>query len=123
LGLIVLAPPLHNIEQLTSHTNEEGKLLAWKGATFAHLNRIATADVCIIVNPGGYLGTSSTLELGYAIALRKLIIAFQHDKEWAREGLFDIILETEDEEIAAQRIAELLSERETRGWTNVRVSR
>ena len=43
------------------------------------------------------------MELGYAAALGKLIIALQHDEELARESLFDIVLECEEiEQITAQ---------------------
>ena len=102
-GHIVLTPPLHNIDKYASGMDLEGETLLWKGATFAHFNRIKTANVCIIVNPQGYLGVGSTMELGYAAALGKLIIALQHDEELARESLFDIVLECEEiEKITAQ---------------------
>ena len=94
-GYIVLTPPLHNIGKY-DEIDSEGKLLLWKGATFAHFNRIKTSDVCIMVNPAGYLGVGSSLELGYAVSMGKLIIALQHDEELARESLFDVVLETED---------------------------
>lgn len=108
-GFIVLSPPLHDIDGLTKNTDEECKLLTWKGATFAHFNRIETADICLIVNPEGYSGNSTTLELGYAVANRKLIVAMKHDiKEYAREGLFDIILETEDIESTVQKFCDVI---------------
>ena len=101
---IVLAPPLHNLGKYDG-IDSEGELLLWKGATFAHFNRIKTADVCIMVNPKGYLGVGSSLELGYASSLGKLIIALQHDTELARESLFDIVLEEEN----AEQVVELIS--------------
>lgn len=107
-GHIVLTPPLHNIGKYTDNMDLEGETLLWKGATFAHLNRIKTANVCIMVNPKGYLGVGSTLELGYAVALGKLIIALQHDDELARESLFDIVLECENAEKIAEKIDTLL---------------
>src|SRR5271170_8141695 len=79
-GLTVLKPPLHDMT-FTESLSPEQVLLAWKGATFAHLQRIAVGDVCLFVNPRGYMGASSTLELGAAVAMRKLIIACQHDTE------------------------------------------
>ena len=100
----MLTPPLHDIDRYCSDIDEEGKLLLWKGATFAHLNRIKTADVCLMINPSGYLGVGSTLELGYAVSLGKLIIALQHDSELARESLFDIILECEDVAEIAEKL-------------------
>lgn len=104
-GQVVLTPPLHNIGKYES-IDEEGTLLLWKGATFAHLNRIKTADICIMVNPGGYLGVGSTLELGYAVALGKFVVALRHDDELARESLFDLVLENED----PMQIADIINE-------------
>lgn len=96
-GVIVLVPPLHQIEELVDGRPEECRQLAWKGATFAHFNRINKADVVFIINPDGYIGSSTTLELGYAVALGKLVIAMQPDEsEPARNGLFDIVLHTSD---------------------------
>ena len=110
-GHIGLTPPLHNIGKYTSSESmdEEGTLLLWKGATFAHFNRIKTASICIMVNPGGYLGVGSTLELGYAVSLGKLIIALEHDKdESARDVLFDVVLEDEDPDSVVNKINELI---------------
>lgn len=108
-GYIVLAPPLHNIGKYSDEMDGEGELLLWKGATFAHLNRIKTADVCIMVNPKGYLGVGSSLELGYAASLGKLVISLQHDEELARESLFDITLESEDADEVVEKVATLLN--------------
>lgn len=107
-GHIVLTPPLHNIGKYTTDIDLEGETLLWKGATFAHLNRIKTASVCIMINPKGYLGVGSTLELGYAVSLGKLIIALQHDNELARDSLFDIILECEDADKICDKVDALL---------------
>lgn len=107
-GHIVLTPPIHNIEKYADSMDLEGETLLWKGATFAHLNRIKTASVCIMVNPKGYLGVGSTLELGYAVGLGKLIISLQHDEELAREALFDIVLECEEADKVAEKIDILL---------------
>lgn len=107
-GHIVLTPPLYNIGKYTNEIDLEGETLLWKGATFAHLNRIKTADVCIMINPSGYLGVGSTLELGYAGALGKLIISLQHDDELAREALFDLVLECEDADNIVEKVDTLL---------------
>lgn len=110
-GHIVLTPPLHDLEKYMENESfdEEGSLLLWKGATFAHFNRVKTANICIIVNPNGYLGVGTTLELGYAVSSGKLIIALQHDKEEpAREILFDIVLEDENPETVVDKISQLL---------------
>ena len=64
-----------------------------------------------MVNPNGYLGVGSTLELGYAVALGKLIISLQHDDELARESLFDLVLECEDAGIIAEKVDALFSQK------------
>jgi nucleoside 2-deoxyribosyltransferase len=94
-GIQVLTPPLHRIEQLVEGRPAECRELAWKGATFAHFNRIAKSDTVFIVNPNGYVGPSTTLELGYAVALQKYIVAMMPDsQEVARTVLFDLVLGT-----------------------------
>ncbi len=108
-GYIVLTPPLHNIGKYADNVDDEGNLLLWKGATFAHFNRIKTADVCIMINPNGYLGVGSSLELGYAVSLGKLVIALQHDEELARESLFDIVLETENVDEIVEQITKIVN--------------
>ncbi|MCR5729859.1 MAG: nucleoside 2-deoxyribosyltransferase domain-containing protein [Ruminococcus sp.] len=95
-GFTVLKPPLHNIAKYKASIDYEAEFLMWKGATHAHLNRIKKSDICIMANFDGYLGVGSSIELGYAAALGKFIIALQHDQELAREALFDFVLETEN---------------------------
>lgn len=109
-GVVVLTPPLHNIAAATQGAAEpkETTLLAWKGATLAHFNRINKAELCLMINPGGYLGNSSTLEMGYAVAQHKLIVALRHDTELSRDCLFDVVLETEEVTEIANRIEKIL---------------
>jgi hypothetical protein len=94
-GIVTLKPPLHEMTFADALT-EEQRLLAWKGATFAHLQRVAIADICLLINPGGYLGAGTTLELGYAVALRKLIISLQPDTEPARQAVINIVIGTDE---------------------------
>jgi nucleoside 2-deoxyribosyltransferase len=109
-GVVVLVPPLHQIEKLVEGRPEECRELAWKGATFAHMNRIDKADVVYVVNPDGYLGASTTLELGYAVALGKLVVAMQPDQaEAARNVLFDIILGQSDTDAACDELLDRLT--------------
>jgi nucleoside 2-deoxyribosyltransferase len=112
-GAIVFAPSVHKIEELLDGQPDETWEFAWKGVTFAHLNRIEKADVVFIVNPGGYLGPSTTLELGYAVALRKLIVAMRPDNtETARTVLLDVVLDTDDVAEACRKLAGHLGLRE-----------
>lgn len=109
-GVVVLVPPLHQIDKLVDGNSEECRELAWKGATFAHMNRITKADVVYVVNPDGYLGASTTLELGYAVALGKLVVAMQPDKaEAARNVLFDVILGLSDTDAACDELLDRLT--------------
>jgi hypothetical protein len=115
-GFIVLPPPLHDMPGLTVGMNPELTLLAWKGATFAHFARIQKANICLMINPDGYLGYSSSLELGYAVSLGKLVIALEHDRaEPAREGLFDIVLEAVDVDVVVEKISTLLLDKKESG--------
>ena len=98
-GLQVMVPPLHRIEELVAGRPAECRELAWKGATFAHFNRIDKSDVVFIVNPNGYIGPSTTLELGYAVARHAYIVAMMPDEtEVARTVLLDCVLNTADVE-------------------------
>jgi hypothetical protein len=48
---IVLKPPLYEMKSLEPLPGVQSDLV-WKGATLAHLQRIATADWCLFINPG-----------------------------------------------------------------------
>jgi nucleoside 2-deoxyribosyltransferase len=66
------------------------------GLTYDHFEKIKKSDIVLFANLDGYIGNSATLELGVAVASSKHIIALNHDKELARECLFNGVLETED---------------------------
>lgn len=108
-GLQVMVPPLHRIEELVAGRPAECRELAWKGATFAHFNRIDKSDVVFIVNPNRYIGPSTTLELGYAVARHAYIVAMMPDEsELARTVLLDCVLDTTDVERACKELAGML---------------
>jgi nucleoside 2-deoxyribosyltransferase len=66
------------------------------GLTYDHFEKIKKSDIALFANLDGYMGNSATLELGIAAANSKHIVALNHDKELARECLFNDVLETED---------------------------
>jgi nucleoside 2-deoxyribosyltransferase len=104
-GLQVMVPPLHRIEELVAGRPAECRELAWKGATFAHFNRIDKSDIVFIVNPNGYIGPSTTLELGYAVARHAYIVAMMPDAtEVAKTVLLDRVLDTADIEQACKEL-------------------
>lgn len=47
------------------------------GLTLEHFGWLKKADTCYLYNKGGYIGTSVTLELGYATALGKPVFALE----------------------------------------------
>ena len=69
-----------------------------EGLVRAHLHRIQKADVCFIYNKKGYVGYNTTLELGAAAILGKLIFALEEDThEPCRHILFDKIIKTPED--------------------------
>ena len=53
-----------------------------------HNLQIDRADILFLFNPGGYVGNSVTLEIGYAMGRKKLIYALHFDNEFGREGAY-----------------------------------
>jgi nucleoside 2-deoxyribosyltransferase len=102
-GIIVYEPILNDdpkINELQSHF----KKFAFLGLTHHQFSFIRKADVIFFYNKEGYLGNSSTLELGFAEALGKPIYALEEDKnEPCRNVLFDEIVKTPEELIKKLR--------------------
>lgn len=61
-----------------SPPNQYKKLVAL-GLTHNHFYKIQIADVVFIYNKGGYIGNSTTLEIGYAVGIGKIIYALEGD--------------------------------------------
>ncbi len=80
LGIEALFPNLdygsENEDKADSH--EEKKRLAEE-----HYDAINTADCVYFITPGGYMGTSCKLELGYALACEKPIYFSEPTKDLA----------------------------------------
>lgn len=71
---------------------------AFIGLTLHHFEFIRKADVVFIFNKDGYIGNSTTLELGVACGLGKPVYALEHDKdEESRDVLFDKVIKTYEE--------------------------
>jgi nucleoside 2-deoxyribosyltransferase len=96
-GVVVYEPILNDdprISELPSHF----KRFAFLGLTHHQFDFIRKADVIFFYNKDGYLGNSSTLELGFATALGKPIYALTEDKdEPCRNVLFDEVIKTPEE--------------------------
>lgn len=68
------------------------------GLTHDHFNKIRIADAVYVYNKDGYVGNSTTLEIGFAVALGKPIYVFSEDDlEWCRRVLFRAVVTTPEE--------------------------
>lgn len=66
------------------------------GMTFTHFQRIREADVVWVYNPGGYIGTSVTMEMAFATALGKPIYVLEPDTDDSRGTLVTGVRRQED---------------------------
>lgn len=82
LGYKVIVPqPSHIREghkpELLKSKYSQKILKKWEGeGAFAHLANIAKSDLVYIFNKNSYLGPAVTVEIGYALALKKTIYAY-----------------------------------------------
>lgn len=83
-GFSILAPePSHIRHGHAPHKLKEEKydrktLEKWEAeGAFAHLENIRKSDILYVYNPGSYLGPAVAVEMGYALALKKPIYAYQ----------------------------------------------
>lgn len=97
LGVVVYEPYLHS-GQDESKLSEDYKKFVALGLTHDHFYKIQMADVVFVFNKDGYAGNSTTLEIGYAVALGKPIYALSGDsKELCRHVLFREIISSPTE--------------------------
>ena len=91
-GVVVYEPYLHSGQEEWEHLTQEYKNFVALGLTHDHFYKIRMADVVFIFNKDGYVGNSTTLEIGYAMALGKPIYALSTDDELCRNVLFRQII-------------------------------
>ncbi len=92
---ILVWEPILNTDKRINDLPSNFRYFSFLGLTHHHLSLIRKADVVFIYNKGGYIGNSTTLELGFAEALGKPIYALAEDtKEPCRNVLFDEITPT-----------------------------
>lgn len=96
LGVLVFEPsiqqPIFEHEKIHSEYVTE-KL--FKGLTLEHFDWIRKAEVCYIYNKDDYVGVSVTLEMAYADALGKPVLAFSAKTgDPCRDALIDKIVKT-----------------------------
>ncbi len=94
LGAVVYAPYHHSGQEDWSSFSSDYKKFIQLGLTHDHFYKIRMADVVFVYNKGGYSGPSTTLEIGFAVALGKPIYALAGDEELCRHTLFREIIAT-----------------------------
>jgi hypothetical protein len=99
LGILVFEPHLYRASGgIWSEIKDFDKKIVAMGLTHDHFYKIRMADVVYIYNKDGYAGVSTTLEIGYSIALNKPIFVYEeNDEETCRKVLFSkVIKQPED---------------------------
>jgi nucleoside 2-deoxyribosyltransferase len=94
-GIVVYEPYLHSGGKEWKALSEAYKKFVLLGLTHDHFYKIEKADVVYVYNEGSYIGNSTTLEIGYAVACKKPIYAFEADTdEGCRNVLFTDFIKT-----------------------------
>jgi nucleoside 2-deoxyribosyltransferase len=93
-GVTVYEPYLHTGQDEWERLSEDYKKFVALGLTHDHFYKIKMADIVFIYNKDKYAGVSTTLEIGYALALGKPIYALCTDDEICRHVLFREIITT-----------------------------
>jgi hypothetical protein len=98
-GVFVYEPNFK--EPLPEHYKAESENITqiiFKGLTLEHFDYVRKADVCFIYNHENYVGVSVTMELAYAHALSKPIIALNPSTgDPCRDSLIDKVASTPEE--------------------------
>ncbi len=98
LGVVVYEPYLHSGQEEWERLSGDYKKFILLGLTHDHFYKIQMADVVFVYNKDGYVGNSTTLEIGYAVAVGKPIYALAaDDKELCRHVLFREIISLPEE--------------------------
>lgn len=97
-GVVVYEPYLHEGGDKRDQLSQEYKNFVALGLTHDHFYKIRMADVVFVYNKDGYAGNSTTLEIGFAVALGKPVYAMSDiDEDICRKVLFRKIVKTPEE--------------------------
>jgi mitochondrial fission protein ELM1 len=98
LGVVVYEPYLHSGGEEWGKMSEDYQKFVLLGLTHDHFYKEQMADVVFVYNKDGYSGNSTTLEIGYAVALGKPIYALEKDdSDLCRHVLFREIISSPEE--------------------------
>src|SRR5689334_19890516 len=92
-GVITFEPNFSEpIPEMTKFSSDHVRSMIFKGITFEHFEWIRRADICYVLNIDDYCGVSVTLEMGFAFALGKIIIALSRNTgDPCRDCLIDFV--------------------------------
>jgi len=97
-GVTIYEPYLHEGGKEWLELSQEHKNFVALGLTHDHFYKIRMADIVFVYNKDGYSGNSTTLEIGYAVALGKPIYALSDkDEELCRKILFRGVISSPEE--------------------------
>lgn len=93
VGVIVYEPPLIDMSnnQSVMDLPQDLKDRLFDGATYRHIQMIRQTDICYIINPDGYIGSSVTFEIGVAKGCNKPV--------WAQCDIEDLAVRRAVDEI------------------------
>jgi hypothetical protein len=95
LGVLVYEPNLYSGYDKVSEPDK--KFLAM-GLTHDHFRKMKMADVVYVYNKDGYVGVSTNMEIGFAVAIDKPIYVLEEkDEEIFRKNLFTAVVKTPEE--------------------------
>jgi len=97
LGVVVYKPYFHSGKEEWDRLSDDYKKFIVLGLTHDHLYKIKMADVVFVYNKDGYVGASTTLEIGAAAVLSKPIYALAPDEELCRQVLFRSVVSSPEE--------------------------
>lgn len=97
LGVTVFEPHLLCGQDEWNNLSQEYKDFIILGLTHDHFHKIRMANIVFVFNKDGYVGNSTTLEIGYAVALGKPVFALSPDEELSRNVLFREIIQTPED--------------------------
>lgn len=97
-NIVVHAPFLHKGKDEWNELSQDYKNFVALGLTLDHFYKIQMADVVYIFNKDGYAGVSTSMELGYSVAMGKTIYAYSdQDEELCRKVLIKEFIKTPSE--------------------------
>ncbi len=91
-GITVFAPEFKDRSRAMADMPESQRLqvpeyrLRIPGLVHAHLQRIRESDVCFVYNPKGYVGVNTTIEIGFAHGLNKILYTLEEETDYNSGG-------------------------------------